>query len=263
MAFKMDKMSGRIGVLSGVAVSSSVFISFLYDWGFLFALGITFAEAPTTISDHIRSWLVWLTGATIIVFIIWIVVSVSSYADKIKGYEIIKSFHTYYVISLIYFLLVLFISLNSTYIPLSEPFIVAGILLFILNTVAIVLYFLLKSSSILRNKIAILINKIKDEISVFRFCSYVFFILVPVVFFLGYISAKISDTESSTSYYRIYEKNTGNDIECIDVEFLRSFGEWLLIRVQDKNIFWIRLADISRIELRRTSFRSDPRCHPR
>ena len=50
----------RIGWFSGVIGSLSVIVSFVYDWGFFAALGISFADAPTTISDHIRSWLVRL-----------------------------------------------------------------------------------------------------------------------------------------------------------------------------------------------------------
>ena len=47
-----------------VAVGS-VFISIFHDWGFFFVLGASFAQAPTTIADHLQSWLVWLPGAAI------------------------------------------------------------------------------------------------------------------------------------------------------------------------------------------------------
>lgn len=37
----------------------SFLLSVDYDWGYLGALGLSFADVPTTISDHVRSALVW------------------------------------------------------------------------------------------------------------------------------------------------------------------------------------------------------------
>lgn len=47
-------------VVAGVALLTSLvaILSFTYDWGYFTALGITFAKAPTTIADHVRSGLV-------------------------------------------------------------------------------------------------------------------------------------------------------------------------------------------------------------
>ena len=47
-------------VVAGVALLTSLvaILSFTYDWGYFKALGITFATAPTSIADHIRSGLV-------------------------------------------------------------------------------------------------------------------------------------------------------------------------------------------------------------
>ena len=52
-------------MLSGVTAALSVVLSFVYDWGFFTALGISFNDAPTTITDHVRSWLVWLPSVGI------------------------------------------------------------------------------------------------------------------------------------------------------------------------------------------------------
>ena len=53
-------LSARVGALLAVSGSAGVVISFVYGWGFFFALGIPFSEAPTAISDHVRGWLIWL-----------------------------------------------------------------------------------------------------------------------------------------------------------------------------------------------------------
>lgn len=51
----------RLPALTAVLASWSLVVSVAYDWGFLSALGISFAHAPTTLSDHLSSWLVWAT----------------------------------------------------------------------------------------------------------------------------------------------------------------------------------------------------------
>ena len=50
----------RLGAISAVIASFSLALSFAYDWGFFSGLGISFAEAPTALTDHLRTWLVWL-----------------------------------------------------------------------------------------------------------------------------------------------------------------------------------------------------------
>jgi len=47
--------------LTAVFASWSLVVSVAYDWGFFLALGTNFAQAPTTLSDHLSSWLVWAT----------------------------------------------------------------------------------------------------------------------------------------------------------------------------------------------------------
>ena len=53
-------------MLSGVTAALSVVVSFIYDWGFFTALGISFEDAPTTITDHLRSWLLWLPALGVV-----------------------------------------------------------------------------------------------------------------------------------------------------------------------------------------------------
>lgn len=47
-------------------------LSVVYDYGYFTYLGFSFSEAPTTISDHVRSSLVWLPTLTIAVLAIFI-----------------------------------------------------------------------------------------------------------------------------------------------------------------------------------------------
>lgn len=50
----------RIAAMTAALASFSLAMSFAYDWGYFSRLGISFAEAPTALSDHLRTWLVWL-----------------------------------------------------------------------------------------------------------------------------------------------------------------------------------------------------------
>lgn len=68
-----NPLLGRIGVISAGIPSLSLIASVFYDWGFFFSIGISFAEVPTVIADHFRSWLVWLPDVTIcVVFVLLI-----------------------------------------------------------------------------------------------------------------------------------------------------------------------------------------------
>lgn len=39
--------------------------SVVYDWGYLYGLGLSFREVPTTIADHLRSAIIWLPYAIV------------------------------------------------------------------------------------------------------------------------------------------------------------------------------------------------------
>lgn len=48
-------------------------LSIVYDFAFFTMLGTSFSEMPTSISDHIRSSLVWIPTTAIIVFILFVI----------------------------------------------------------------------------------------------------------------------------------------------------------------------------------------------
>lgn len=49
----------QLGTLIGLTSGALLILSVFYDFNFLLALGLTFADVPTTISDHVRSAIVW------------------------------------------------------------------------------------------------------------------------------------------------------------------------------------------------------------
>ncbi|NJO35949.1 MAG: hypothetical protein HC869_25610 [Rhodospirillales bacterium] len=68
----MNEREPVIGVTSaatllGLLVSLSVAASICFDWGFLHALDLGFADVPSSIADHARSALLWLPVAALAV----------------------------------------------------------------------------------------------------------------------------------------------------------------------------------------------------
>ena len=65
---KIENWPIFISLFSGALLSASI----IYDYGYFTYLGFSFAEAPTTISDHIRSSLIWFPSALGAVFVIFL-----------------------------------------------------------------------------------------------------------------------------------------------------------------------------------------------
>jgi len=49
----------QLGTLIGLTSGALLILSVFYDFSFLLALDLTFEDVPTTISDHVRSAIVW------------------------------------------------------------------------------------------------------------------------------------------------------------------------------------------------------------
>lgn len=62
-----------IPVFIGLFSALSLILSVIYDWGYFIALDISFAEAPTSLSDHIKSALIWVPPAALIIFIVAVI----------------------------------------------------------------------------------------------------------------------------------------------------------------------------------------------
>lgn len=243
MELKTDEILRRIGALSVAVIASRVVFSYFYDWGFFFAFGITFTEAPTTISDHIRNWPVWLPLAAFSTFVVLIVELVPIHPKKrVEEYEIVKSFCNFVRIKrkndLIQYtgFIILFTSLILL-MSLDMFDLLSGIIFCFVIVWLILLKWLFSFINIISRRPTFLWHLICFSPA-----------LLAVMFMYGLESAKFSDTELSATH-RIYVRNTENNMEYTDVKLLRSFEEWLLVRAQNEKISWIRLTDISQIEL--------------
>ncbi len=67
-----DKIIEYWSTIVSASAITILSLSVVYDIGYLFYSGLTLSEVPTTISEHIRSSLVWLPLFLFLVFLIYL-----------------------------------------------------------------------------------------------------------------------------------------------------------------------------------------------
>ena len=80
-----------VAVIAVLAPPVAFVFSFFYDWGLLGTLGISYSDAPTSITDHMRTGLVWLPTAIITVAIFTIIEFLTVRAEEDRSKEEIVS----------------------------------------------------------------------------------------------------------------------------------------------------------------------------
>lgn len=63
-----SKLPTLISVLGALVLSLSI----AYDYGYFLVFGVSFAEMPTTLSDHLRSSLTWIPSTLLVIFGVFI-----------------------------------------------------------------------------------------------------------------------------------------------------------------------------------------------
>ena len=231
----------HIGKITAVIASFSVIISVFYDYGFLFALDISFAGASTTISDHVRSWIVWLPRITILsLFLLGYELLMCRLEGGVTEEEIVKSspdptwtekfwrgpYKAFEVLGIL--IVVLWLLFGSSF---SDGLVVGGIGCWLLFTRWIFEHPVVRS----RHSVP------------FRLFVRLVPVLMAMVFFLGFNAAK-SATGSSSMPHRFQMAAQGADSGPQEAHLLRSFEKWLLIQEKDGRIAWVRSDDVRRIE---------------
>ena len=231
----------RIGKSTAVIASFSVVISVFYDWGFFFALDISFAEAPTTISDHVRSWLVWLPKIGILVLVFLAIELLIRRLEKgMTEEELIES------------------SSNPTW---TKKFRRSHLIAFDVVGILVIIFWLLFG------------NMFSDGLYVGGIVCWLLFIgwvfeqrvvrerhpapfrslicwgpvLMTLVFAFGFTEAK-SATNSAGVLHRLQMTVPEGSAGQHEARVLRSFEKWVLIREKHGQIAWVRSDDIRRIE---------------
>lgn len=83
----IERTGKILGILSAVTLSLSVF----YDFSFLSALGLDFIEVQTTLSDHLRSAVVWIPPVLVAIAFVMLVELVTRRIEGFKSEEEIVS----------------------------------------------------------------------------------------------------------------------------------------------------------------------------
>ena len=232
--------TGVGGIIASIA-SISILVSFIYDWGFFFALGVSFSETPTTITDHMQSWLQWLpivlvVGITLLTYGL-IVLRVSRGRPDKRTHSNSRSsaiwqFGQEVLSSIVLVGPIMFVLVWVFWGDIALIALVAG------------LFFLWWPfmSWIFEHKAAYthLPNVIRD-------ISIVFPPVVLLAFWMGMASAGSTREEPSMTH-RLIMDGSDEITETLETELLRAFEEWLLVRSENNQLSWIRLDDVKRIE---------------
>ena len=234
-------LSARLGVLLAASGSASVVISFVYDWGFFFALGITFSEAPTAISDHLRGWLIWLP---IFVAPALIILAHELLASRIERglteEQIIESSPNpertrrrrdrpwKFIDGMAVVLLLLWLVFGELF---------ADARFFAFPVVWIVFFRWGFRNPRLNARWS---TSIQDAVT---WMPAAFF----VVFFVGVNNANSEMSEAMPSH-RIAWNAVDEEQVGDQVRLLRSFQDWILVRDSDQNVAWIRSSGLARME---------------
>lgn len=231
----------RIGSLIAGIASLSVLASFFYDWGFLNALGISFATAPTTVTDHVRSWLTWLPTAVIGFGILAFIELVTQRFELgMTEEEIIEASANpektrrqrrrpwRFAIGIAILGLLLFILLGPSFVPASALFI--GVMC---------LWWLTAPWLFGPNKMR---QKYPESV---RLTIILAPALAFLLFWLGHSAGTTS--KRTDANYRIH-MSTSDHESVTELNVLRVFEDWVVVHDAESGVTWIRSGDIRRME---------------
>lgn len=232
----------QIGVLLALVASVGVIISFVYDWGFLSELGIEFSDAPTTIADHFRSWLVWLP---LVAVAAWFILAQELLLARLERgkteEEIVGSSRNPAFTRLVrqsprHSYLIIVVLLGVLWLLYGEPFSAARFVFFPALWIVFVGW-------VFRQP------RLASRFSAF---AQLFAALAPaillLVFFLGALIASGGMSIPSASH-RIVLSGEGGDGSNEEVRVLRSFEDWVLVRDANENVVWIHADGIARMQV--------------
>lgn len=227
--------------------SIAFIFSFFYDLGIFIALGISYADAPTSIVDHMRTGLVWFPPTIIIVAIIIALELLnasmnggdSGLVESPDSHKPSKSKISAVIITWI---------VTGVY-AVCTLLGVIGFLLWLLYGDDYPVNMFYFGASFLWVLIAFIgvvrLDKLKRQSRLLRFI-FVSWPLFPLIFIhLGQWEA-IRDSRS-TQKIHISDKQSASVLE--DVNIVRAYGDWLLVRSQQDKVFWVKLDNVDRIDI--------------
>lgn len=231
----------QIGKITAVIASFGVIVSVSYDWGFLSALGLGFADAPTSLSDHVRSWLVWLPTVVIAVIVILFLELFNRRVEKgLSEEEILRR------------------SRNPEWLRRMRrsPRVAIGIL-----GITIVGLWLLFGERFSPGLVLGLIvcwflftrwvfghPTVRDRYSEeFRFLVDWVPPIMIFFYFLGFAAANTKIGHAGPLGV-LHVKSSAGTLDKLQVGVVRSYESWILVKDEKKRVVWIRSNEITQIE---------------
>lgn len=246
----------RLPALTAVLASWSLVVSVAYDWGFLSALGISFAHAPTTLSDHLSSWLVWATLSYTpipFVYVIYMMIRLRRYVlatlkEKDWVPESVKPlFQRMRLAHRVFFWA--FPAILLAWLLFGFPANPWGWLA--ISWMGLAAPLLIELPNLLSKEEAASARLVVRSINL----PLVLLIMVPASFFAffgigyGHLDRARDDTMPRASI-RLSAPDSDDGSVVEEAYVLRSFANWLL--VQDENgaqVDWVRMEQVDRIEV--------------
>ena len=223
----------KLGVVVAIVTSLSLLLSFLYDWGFLSALGIRFRDAPTSLSDHISSWMVWLqviVPGFSIAFILILLTERLDY-DKDGKSRAVKPMYR----EPVFILAAVFPILAWLLVGHEFPWLSAGILWMMFISWVFVRPILGTSALGISIVLSIMLGPL----------------LFLMVYSLGIDSVDLETTEARVYHVEYQVDSLGIRPVLQEGYVIRSFPNWLVVREADDStgtVRWIRSEQVDRIE---------------
>lgn len=240
----VDSLGKAVGLISGFSLLCSI----AYDWGFLYALGLSFSDIPTSLADHIRSSLNWLPLAFAAVSSVFIFELFTRRIEQgMTEEEIIESSPNPKFIrklrnSPTVLIVAVAVLILVSYILFGRPF-WGGLSISLIVLWFCFSYFVNNHPRILQRRSPAL--------------RFVIHWLPPVIIwmvFLGYNGATSSIQIKSNPAHKVYLKN--NSSEPININLIRLFDKGILIKTQkEDSIVFVGWDSVSKIE---TSYKKEP-----
>lgn len=240
MKVKKSKKSLSLFKLITPAVSASVaaglILSITYDQGYFFALRMSFGEAPTTLSDHVQSWLFLTPMALFFGYF---------YIEHL--FERKYGLRNNLLVSCIAIPAVVCLAILFRYLVTGE-FYGHGFTEFVfwaaIGVALSVCWAFLVIFLFDRDET---VKKLPYSSKQFRIVCGLGPYLLILVFFWGLGAAKSQISHQAVSH-RLHFSDEQFSVAMMDVQLLRSFEQWILVRGTEQRISWIREDVVGEIE---------------
>ena len=238
----------KIAMVIAIMAPPVAFVfSFFYDWGLLRVFGISYSDAPTSLTDHMRTGLVWLPTAimTIAIAIIVELLVIRLEGGRTKE-EILKQPANPSKLRWI---------INSPYIFIGVMGLIAVILWILLGDIYFSqsLFFGLTVCWIILSIWILYHQTFYSRYSKMFKVLFVAWPLIPLIFFYHGQQAAASELKKGGPSHQIQiVDETGTSY--MDARIIRAYGDWLLVITKPEQpdpsrILWLKLDRVEQIRI--------------